>query len=155
MGRMFANLLRKLVSSPDARTARRRLGDRGERLAVAYLKGRGYRIVATNLRVPVGYSPSGRAVVGEIDVVAYDGDTLVFVEVKTRRREGLYPTERAVGARKRRLLARGARRYRGLFGVASEPHRFDVVTVLLPDGGRPRTRLVKGYFDPAARPRES
>ena len=65
------------------------LGERGERLAVRYLRGLGYRIAATNVRLPVGRAPDGRPVTGEIDVVAYDGDTLVFVEVKTRRREGL------------------------------------------------------------------
>ena len=135
-------MLGKLVRS----LARRRLGDEGERLAVAYLKGLGYRIVATNMRVPLGHAASGRAVIGEVDVVAYDGATLAFVEVKTRRREGLVATERAVGARKRRLLARAARRYRALFGVAHDPYRFDVVTVLAPPDGRPRVRLIKGYF---------
>jgi putative endonuclease len=145
---VLAEFVRKLVSRLDRRTPRRRLGDRGERLALAYLKGRGYRIVATNLRVPIGHAPSGRAVIGEVDVVAYDGVTLVFVEVKTRRREGLYATERAVDARKRRLLLAASRRYRGLFDVARDPYRFDVVTVLLPPDGPPNVRLLKGYFSP-------
>jgi putative endonuclease len=139
---MLRNLLGKLLRHAPAR----RLGPAGERLATAYLKGLGYRIVATNLRLAVGRSPSGRAVIGEVDVVAYDGATLVFVEVKTRRREGLFATERAVDAHKRRLLVRVARRYRGLFGVAADPYRFDVVTVLAPDGGTPKLRLMKGYF---------
>lgn len=146
---MFRSLLRRL-RRPGAR---RRLGERGERLAVSYLKGRGYRIVATNVRVPVGRSPAGRIITGEIDAVAYDGGTLVFVEVKTRRREGLYATERAVGAHKRRLLVRAARRYRGLLGVGREPFRFDVVTVLLEESGRPRIRLLKGYFSARRPPR--
>ena len=135
-------MLRKLAR----RLTRRRLGDEGERLAVAYLKGLGYRVVATNLHVPLGRSASGRAVIGEVDVVAYDGATLAFVEVKTRRREGLVATERAVDARKRRLLARAARRYRGLFGVAHDPYRFDVVTVLAPPDAAPKVRLTRGYF---------
>lgn len=122
------------------------LGERGERLAVSYLKGLGYRIAATNVRLPVGRTPEGRPVFGEIDVVAYDGGTLVFVEVKTRRREGLLATERAVDAHKRRRLGRAARRYRSLFGVWSDPFRFDVVAVLLPAAGRPRVRLLRGYF---------
>src|SRR4051812_41012088 len=128
-----------------------RLGERGERIATRYLRGAGYRIVATNVRIPLGHSPSGRAVIGEIDVVAYEGDTLVFVEVKTRRREGLYATERAVGQHKRALLARSSRRYRGLFGVAEEPYRFDVVTVLAPEGRRPVVRLLRDYFRPHRR----
>jgi putative endonuclease len=143
--------LRELFAR-GAPTPARRLGDRGERLARAYLRGCGYRIVATNVRVPVGVSPSGRAVVGEIDVVAYEGDTLTFVEVKTRRREGLYATERAVDVHKRALLVRAARRYRGLFGVSEEPYRFDVVAVTLPDDGRPSVRLTRGAF-PGRAPR--
>lgn len=145
MWKRFRSVIERLRGGGRT-TERRRLGDRGERLAVAYLRGRGYRIVATNLRVPVGRKPSGRAVIGEVDVVAYDGATLCFVEVKTRRREGLYAVERAVDAHKRRLLVAAARRYRGLFGVATDPYRFDVVTVLLPDGGGPKVRLMKGYF---------
>ena len=116
------------------------------------MRGLGFRIVATNVRVPLGHSESGRAVIGEIDIVAYDGATLVFLEVKTRRREGLFATERAVDARKRRLLARSARRYRRWFGVASDPYRFDVVTVLAPRGQPPRIRLLRGEFrDPLLR----
>jgi putative endonuclease len=122
------------------------LGEQGERLAVSYLKGLGYRIAATNVRLPVGRTPDGRPVFGEIDVVAYDAETLVFVEVKTRRREGLHATERAVDAHKRRRVARAARRYRSLFGVWEDPCRFDVVTVLVPPGGRPHVRLLRGYF---------
>lgn len=124
------------------------LGERGERIAARYLRGAGYRVVATNVRIPLGHAPSGRAVIGEIDLVAYDGDTLVFVEVKTRRREGLHATELAVGAHKRALLARAARRYRNLFGALEDPYRFDVVTVLAPDGRRPAVRLLRDYFRP-------
>ena len=122
------------------------LGTRGERLALRYLKALGYRIAATNVLVPVGRTPEGRPVTGEIDIVAYDGRTLVFVEVKTRRREGLYEAERAVDAHKRRRLARAARRYRSLFGVWGDPYRFDVVAVLLPETGRQEIRLRRGYF---------
>jgi putative endonuclease len=125
------------------RTARRRLGDRGERIAVRYLVGLGYRIVATNVLVPLDRTPSHRAVTAEIDAIAYDGATLVFVEVKTRRREGLYPIERAVDARKRRLMARAARRYRRFYGLSGEPYRFEIVTVLLPRNGPPRVRCLK------------
>src|SRR5688500_2211227 len=127
---------------------KRPLGERGERLAVSYLKGLGYRIAATNVRLAVGRTPDGRPVFGEIDVVAYDGDTLVFVEVKTRRRQGLYATERAVDAHKRRRIGRVARRYRSLFGVWNDPVRFDVVVILLPVDGRPQVRLRKGLFRP-------
>jgi putative endonuclease len=130
----------------DPRTARRKLGDRGEQVAADYLRACGFRIVATNVEVPLGQSRSGRAVSGEIDLIAYDGATLAFVEVKTRRREGALATERAVDARKRRLLIRAAARYRRLMGVAGEPYRFDVAAVLLADGERPVVRLRRAYF---------
>ena len=134
------------------RTPRQRLGDLGERLAVRHLRALGFRVAAKNVRVPIGHSPSGRAVIGEIDIVAYEGETLVFIEVKTRRRDGMFATERSVDARKRRLLARSARRYRRWFGVASDPYRFDVVTVLAPRKGTPRVRLLRGGFaDPLLR----
>lgn len=134
------------------RTPRQRLGDLGERLAERHLRALGFRIAAKNVRVPLGHSTSGRAVIGEIDLVAYDGDTLVFVEVKTRRREGVFAVERAVDAPKRSLLARSARRYRRWFGVASDPYRFDVVTVLAPRRGAPRVKLLRGAFrDPLLR----
>jgi putative endonuclease len=129
------------------REPRARLGERGERLAAAHLAALGYRLVATNFRVPLGHSASGRAVIGEIDLVAYDGAVLTFVEVKTRRREGLFAAQSAVGERKRRLLTRAARRYRRLLGVTGEPYRFDVVTVLLARGEAPRVRLLRGYFE--------
>ena len=134
------------------RTPRRRLGDLGERLAERHLRALGFRIAARNVRVPLGHSTSGRAVIGEIDLVAYDGDTLVFIEVKTRRREGVFAVERAVDLQKRSLVARSARRYRRWFGVASDPYRFDVVTVLAPRSGAPRVRLLRGAFrDPLLR----
>lgn len=133
-------------------TARRRFGDVGERLANQHLRAAGFRIVATNVRIRLGHSESGRAVVGEIDIVAYEDDTLVFVEVKTRRREGIFATERSVNARKRRLIARSARQYRRWLGVASDPYRFDVVTVLAPRTGIPCIRLLRGAFrDPLLR----
>ena len=135
--------LRLRLGRRSTRTSRRRLGDRGEAIAARYLSGLGYRIVARNVLVPLDATPSRRAVVAEIDAIAYDGATLVFVEVKTRRREGLFPIERAVDARKRRLMARAARRYRRFYGLAGEPYRFEIVTVLLPRDGPPRVRCLK------------
>ena len=135
--------LRLRLGRRSTRTSRRRLGDRGEAIAARYLSGLGYRIVARNVLVPLDATPSRRAVVAEIDAIAYDGATLVFVEVKTRRREGLFPIERAVDARKRRLMTRAARRYRRFYGLAGEPYRFEIVTVLLPRDGPPRVRCLK------------
>ena len=74
---------------------RHRLGALGERLAVAHLERLGYEIVARNHRTRHG----------EIDIVACDDETLVFVEVKTRHGEGLGRAEDAIGgAQAKRLL---------------------------------------------------
>src|SRR5437764_13024011 len=61
-----------------------RLGRRGEALAIEHLERAGYRIVAANFSVPIGRDRRDVLVNAEIDVVAYDGPTLCFIEVKTR-----------------------------------------------------------------------
>src|SRR5215207_1794092 len=113
-----------------ARAAHLELGERGERVAMEYLREEGFDIIATNYRVPLGRSSGGQKVTGEIDIIAYDDGMLVFVEVKTRTSDELVAPERAVDFRKQRQIARAARRYRRLMKVAHEPHRYDVVTVI-------------------------
>jgi len=100
-------------------------GRRGEQLARVHLKERGYRILAVNWR-----SPSDRR--DEIDLVALDGEVLVFVEVKTRTAAALVSGRHAVDARKKRALRRAAYAYMG--GLERPPHsvRFDVMEVALP-----------------------
>ena len=123
------------------------LGERGERAALDYLiEYEGYRIVATNFRVPLGRGLRGQKSTAEIDAIAYDGDTLVFVEVKTRSTDEIVAPERAVDLRKQRHIARAAGRYRRLIKVADEPYRYDVVTVL-PGGKGYEIELLRGYFD--------
>jgi len=97
-------------------------GRRGEDLAHRFLQARGFRIVARNYR-----TPSGR---GEIDLVAWDGATLVFVEVKSRRSDAHGTPDRAVDAEKRRALVGAARNYARRANVAWENVRFDVVSVV-------------------------
>lgn len=152
--RRILERFRRPAPAKSRQDARARVGRRGERLAVRYLEGLGYRIVATNVRLPLGHAPSGKAIVGEIDIVAYDGDILVFVEVKTRRREGIYPIQSVVDARKRSLLARSAKRYRRILGVLADPYRFDVVTVSLERADAPHVRVYRNYFAPGQK-RES
>jgi putative endonuclease len=122
------------------------LGSYGEARALEYLKRAGYRIVATNYRIPLGRGASRRKIVAEIDLIAYDGDTLVFVEVKTRSSEEFVPAQSAVDLQKQRQIARAAQRYRHVMKVLDEPHRYDVVTVVTdPDGDR--IDVLHGYFD--------
>src|SRR5437588_191765 len=74
----------------------------------------------------------GALVQAEIDLVAYDGATLCFVEVKTRASDRFAAPETSVDLRKQRQITRAARVYRRLLGLASAPYRYDVVSVLLP-----------------------
>ncbi len=95
------------------------LGNRGERLAARHLQRQGFRILARQFRVRRG----------EIDLVAREGNTLVFVEVKTRRR-GL-PAE-AVTPEKQRRITRTARAFLRRYGMleAAIPCRFDIIAIV-------------------------
>ncbi len=115
--------------------ARRRTAKRGEAIAALRLRLKGYRIEARNWRCRLG----------EIDIVAWDRDTLVFVEVKTRSGSSAGAPEEAVTAAKQRRLVALARAY--LVERRGEPPacRFDVVAV----EGRaawPRVRHLRAAF---------
>ncbi len=122
------------------------LGERGERLAAEHLTAAGYRVILTNFKVPIGRNSKGVAVTGEIDVVALDGSTLCFIEVKTRRSDEFTPIETAVDLRKQRQITRTAKVYRRLFNVWDMPHRYDVVTVLMPDQAEPSVSVLKDFW---------
>lgn len=108
------------------------LGRRGEELAAAYLQQAGYRIVAANFSVPVGRNRVGVVINVEIDLVAYEGETLCFIEVKSRASDWFAPPEANVDRRKQRQVARAARAYRRMFDLGGAPYRYDVITVVLP-----------------------
>jgi putative endonuclease len=121
------------------------LGQRGERLAFEYLEQIGYRLVASNFTLPVGRNMRGALVQAEIDVVAYDGPTLCFIEVKTRASDWFASPESNVDIRKQRQITRAARVYRRIFDLESAPYRYDVVSVISPpldeNGQTPRPKL--------------
>lgn len=96
---------------------RREIGKRGERAAERLLRRCGLVILARNWR----------AAGGELDLTALEGETVVFVEVKTRARgfDRRWPVRRG----QRRRMARAARAFRLRYGVDHLPHRFDLVTV--------------------------
>jgi putative endonuclease len=127
------------------------LGRRGERFALEYLKRReGYRIVAQNFSASLGRNLRGAPVVGEIDIVAYDGETLAFIEVKTRRSEAIATAAAALDRFKKRTIARTARAYRRLLRLDDAGFRFDLVTVVFGDEASPSITLHKGYFSDRA-----
>ncbi|MER3428920.1 MAG: hypothetical protein C4334_12695 [Pyrinomonas sp.] len=144
--RSGADLIRRLSERAHAR--RLDVGARGERMAAAYLAAHGYRLVAANFKLPVGRNARGALVQNEIDLVAYDGPTLCFIEVKTRVSDRFAAPERNVDRRKRRQITRAARVYRRLFGLQGQPFRFDVVSITLePEGASaPRVELHRGFW---------
>jgi putative endonuclease len=102
-------------------------------LAIEHLQRAGYRIVAANFSIPIGRNRRDALVNAEIDVVAYDGPTLCFIEVKTRASDESNLPQANVDLHKRRQITRAARAYRRMLGLMSAPYRYDVVTVLLPN----------------------
>ena len=115
--------------------ARRELGIDGERAAERFLRRHGYTIVERNYRCPLG----------EIDLVALDRRTIVFVEVKTLRRAGAASPFDAVDARKQRQIARAAEHYLAARRLVDRDVRFDVVGVCS-DGAELVCELVRDAF---------
>ena len=139
--------------SPVSVASHLALGRRGEELAAAYLQRAGYRLVAANFSVPVGRNRVGAVINVEIDLVAYEGETLCFVEVKSRASDWFAPPEANVDRRKQRQIARAARAYRRTFDLAGAPYRYDVVTVVLPAEEPASTweiQLLRNYWTEAA-----
>lgn len=96
----------------------RRVGRTAEDLAADYLTGAGYTVVTRRYK----------ARHGEIDLVALDGDTLVFVEVKSRSAPGYLP-EASIGERKLKALWAAAREYLAAMGETERTCRFDLVAL--------------------------
>jgi putative endonuclease len=120
------------------------LGKLGEAYAAAYLEQLGYRLVAANFTLPVGRNLRGAVVNAEIDLVAYEHNTLCFVEVKARASDWFAPPQANIDLRKRRQIARAARAYLQLFELEDQSHRFDAVTVVFTDP--PEIELLRNFF---------
>ncbi len=101
------------------------LGHYGEDLAQRYLQGCGLTVIARNHRLTNGSA--------EIDIVAREGDTLVFVEVKTRQTDEYGSPDRAIGVEKRRHMVRAALDYARRCGVNWQNLRFDIVSIVMSD----------------------
>lgn len=110
-------------------------GQLGEALAAKHLQQQGYRILARNFKRPWG----------EIDLIARDGDTVVYVEVKTRRSHSTRP-ERAVDHAKRKQLIKLAGSFAAEHGLLHHASRFDIVAVNLPANQPPRIRHFRSAF---------
>ncbi len=82
----------------------------------------------------------------EIDLIAYEGETLIFVEVKTRSSSDFASPETAVNLRKQRQITRAARRYRQIFRLAQTAFRYDVVGIVLASNQKPRVELLRNFW---------
>lgn len=117
----------------------RTLGERGELAAKRYLRSCGYTIIAHGSRGPFG----------ELDIIAVDRQTVVFVEVKTRRSHDTGHPADAVDLRKRRRLTRLALAYLKRHELLECAARFDIVAVTWPDGARkPIIQHFTNAFEP-------
>ncbi len=97
----------------------RLLGNRGEDLAAGFLRKKGYRILSRNYRSPVG----------EADIIAEEGRTIVFIEVKTRTDDSFGRPFEAVDYRKREKIKRIALYYLKRYKITDRPLRFDVMSI--------------------------
>lgn len=122
---------------------RAKLGRHGEKLARRFLERVGHRIIAQNYRCPAG----------ELDLITLDGETVVFVEVKTRRSEQAEDVERAVNSAKQRQLARVSRYYLTAVPAARQrPCRFDILAIVASPDGSTSIRHHPNAFAPPGRP---
>jgi putative endonuclease len=130
---MFASLLRFLRrSSVNGQS----LGQRGENVATKYLRTQGMKILLRNYRTPLG----------EIDIIARDGKTLVFVEVKTRAYDDPTPEEQ-VNLFKQHQLTKAGRQFLTRYGSKPPPARFDVIAIVWPKGREPQIRHTPHAFE--------
>ena len=120
---------------------RQRLGRRSEQLALRFLTANGYTIEETNVRFPSG----------EIDIVAREGETLCFVEVRATTSGEWGGPLATITERKRHHIIRTARWYLSQDRVLPPEIRFDVVAVEWREDGTPTVELVRGAFDASGR----
>ncbi|MBU1207410.1 MAG: YraN family protein [Proteobacteria bacterium] len=112
------------------------LGKKGEDLAIAYLEKLKYKILARNYQCAVG----------EMDIIARDRDTLVFIEVKTRATKDFGGPAAAVNGRKQRQLSKVALNYLNQKKLSDVPARFDVVAIEL-GWPSPRVEVIRNAFE--------
>ena len=116
------------------------LGHRGEDAAAKFLKCRGFHILARSLDSPLG----------ELDIVAVDGRTVVFVEVKTRRSDAAGSPSEAIDQSKEHRMTQAALAYLKSNRLLNYPARFDVVAITWPDDARkPAIEHFQNAFSPA------
>src|ERR1700722_16719120 len=124
----------KIISTFFRRSPGAPLGRRGEDLAARHLRSLGYKIIQRNFVTPLG----------EIDIIARDANTLVFVEVKTRMQDEPTPEDQ-VNRHKQHQLTRVGKFYLGRY-TSPPAARFDVVAIIWPDDAKPIIRHIPHAF---------
>jgi len=112
------------------------LGRYGEALAYKKIRRLGYKKIIRNYRCPLG----------EVDLIANDGDTLVFIEIKTRKGRPTGYAKEAVDARKKRQLSKVALSYMKSNNCSEAKARFDVIAISIKED-KPQIEVVKNAFD--------
>ena len=113
------------------------VGVRGEEIAVAYLRGERFTIIERNYRCKSG----------EVDIVARDGKTIVFVEVKARRNLSYGPPQLAVTPFKQRQISKAALTWLAQHRQHDVGARFDVIAILMPEGAVPVIEHIRNAFE--------
>jgi putative endonuclease len=115
----------------------KRTGTYGEQIAVQYLQQKDYQIIATNWHCARG----------ELDIIAREGETVVFVEVKTRRKANTDNVLASITPRKRERLIASVYAYLDEYEPDNPPWRFDVIAVALPHTDQPVIDHVEDALD--------
>lgn len=113
------------------------VGSYGEEIAASYLKKQGYRILEQNYRKRYG----------EIDIIAEDGEDIVFVEVKTRKSDLFGSPFEAVDTRKQHRMSRVALAYLHSRKMSDRSARFDVVAVMVRAGMSLSVEVIRNAFE--------
>jgi putative endonuclease len=127
----FASVLKNVSDKPKDQLARA-----GEEEAVLLLREKGYIILQQNIRMPAG----------ELDIVARNGSVLVFLEVKTRRKEEFSRPWETVKATKRQRQINIARQFLSLCHITNVPIRFDIISVVWPIDAPPKIQHIENAF---------
>lgn len=112
------------------------LGQRGEQVAVDFLKNHGYNIISINYHTPLG----------EIDIIAKDKKTICFIEVKTRRTQRFGQPAEAVGVAKQRKISQAALMFLKQNRLLNSPSRFDLILISYLNMQR-KIKLIRNAFN--------
>jgi putative endonuclease len=112
------------------------LGKKGEEIAVGLLKENGYKILIRNYKTKLG----------EIDIIAFDKDTICFIEVKTRQSDRFGLPSEAISGSKQRQISKVALMFLKEKGLLDKKARFDVVSILY-SKDKPQVDLIKNAFE--------